>query len=235
MSKNPPCDDFTLKMIFTTQGTLSKVRFKNISLGRSQVRKRWSLLFCSLALPSGSIVPFRTHHDGSIWVGVQPADQGVPLRVDGAFALDGFTIHGLAVHVERHLLALHPDHHLVPLGVEEHREAREGDGLQVAVGSHQEVLQCLLVAVEPKAGLLVAFLVHDLPHVPHLVDGALDHTEGDHEGVLVREATRKIQPGTGQREEGQNPAKRGNAQKSVDFCAQNAQKYVHKHYADFRD
>lgn len=136
-----------------------------------------------------------SYHDGGVGVGIQPADQSVPLRVDGAFAFDGLHVHGLAVHVKGDLVALHSDHHLVPPGVEEHGKARESDGLQVAVGVDQEVLQGLLVTVQPQPGLLVALLVHYLPDVPHLVHRVFDHAESHHEGVLVGESTRKVQPG----------------------------------------
>lgn len=135
-----------------------------------------------------------THHYGGVRIGVQPANESVSLCVDGAFALDGFLIHGLAVHIQSDLVALHADHHLVPLGVEEHGEAGEGDGLQVAIGTHQEVLQGLLVPIQPQAGLLVTVLVHYLPDVPHLVNCVLDHAEGRHEGVLIWEATREVEP-----------------------------------------
>lgn len=134
------------------------------------------------------------YHYGGVGISIQPANKSVSLCVDWAFALDGFLIHRLAVHIQSDLVALHADHHLVPLGVEEHRKAAEGDGLQVSIGAHQEVLQRLLVAVQPQPGLLVAFLVHYLPDVPHLVHCVLDHAESRHEGVLVREATRKVQP-----------------------------------------
>lgn len=147
---------------------------------------------------------FLSYHDGGVGVSIQPADQSVPLRVDGAFAFDGLHVHGLAVHVKGDLVALHSDHHLVPPGVEEHGKARESDGLQVAVGVYQEVLQGLLVTVQPQPGLLVALLVHYLPDVPHLVHRVFDHAESHHEGVLVRESTRKVQPGG---EEGFKPAK----------------------------
>lgn len=133
-----------------------------------------------------------TYHHGGVRISIQPANESVSLCVDGAFALDGFLIHGLAVHVQSDLVALHADHHLVPLGVEEHREAREGDGLQVAIGAHQEVFQSLLVAIQPQSGLFVAVLIHYLPDVPHFVHRVLDHAEGRHEGVLVWEATGKV-------------------------------------------
>jgi len=138
--------------------------------------------------------PFVAYHYGGLGVGVQPADEGVSLGVDGALVLDGLLIHRLAVHVQGDVVALHADHHLVPLGVEEHGEAGKGGGLQVAVGAHQEVLQRLQVPVEPQSGLLVAVLVHYLPDVPHFAHRVLDHAERHHDGVLVGEAAGKVQP-----------------------------------------
>lgn len=136
-----------------------------------------------------------SYHDGGIRVSVQPANQGVSLRVDGAFAFDGLHVHGLAVHIKGDLVALHSDHHLVPPGVEEHGKARESDGLQVALSVYQEVLQGLLVTVQPQPGLFVALLIHYLPDVPHFAHCAFDHAESYHEGVLIRKSTRKVQPG----------------------------------------
>lgn len=134
------------------------------------------------------------YHYGGVGISIQPANKSVSLCVDGAFAFDGFLIHRLAVHVKSDLVAFHANHHLVPLGVEEHRKAREGDGLQVSVSAHQEVLQSLLVAIQPQSGLFVAVFIHYLPDIPHLVHCVLDHAEGHHEGILIREATRKVQP-----------------------------------------
>ncbi len=134
------------------------------------------------------------YHYGGVGISIQPANKSVSLCVDGAFALDGFLIHGLAVHVKSDLVAFHTNHHFVPLGVEEHRKAREDDSLQVSISAHQEVLQSLLVAIQPQSGLFVAVFVHYLPDIPHLVHCVLDHAEGHHEGILVREAARKVQP-----------------------------------------
>lgn len=136
--------------------------------------------------------PSLSHHDRGVRVAVQPANQSVSLRVDGAFALDGLHVHGLAVHVKGDLVALHSDHHLVPPGVEEHGKARESDGLQVAVSVYQEVLEGLLVTVQPQPGLLAALLVHYLPDVPHLVHCVFDHAESHHEGVLIWKSTWKV-------------------------------------------
>lgn len=140
----------------------------------------------------GERPPSLSYHDRGVRVGVQPANQRVSLRVDGAFAFDGLHVHWLAVHVKGDLVALHSDHHLVPPGVEEHGKARKSDGLQVAVSIYQEVLEGLLVTVQPQPGLLVALLVHYLPDVPHLVDCVFDHAESHHEGVLVRESAGKV-------------------------------------------
>lgn len=144
------------------------------------------------------------YHYGGVRISIQPANESVSLCVDGAFAFDGFLIHRLAVHVQSDLVVLHADHHLVPLGVEKHRKAGEGDCLQVAIGAHQEVLQSLLVAIQSQSGLFVAIFVHYLPHIPDLVHCVLDHAEGRHEGVLIREATRKVQPERSIKAEGFN-------------------------------
>lgn len=146
-----------------------------------------SVIKCSRQL---SILPY---HYGGVGISVQPANESVSLCVDGAFALDGLLIHRLAVHIQSDLLTLHANHHFVPLGVEEHRETGECDGLEIAISAHQEVLQSLLVAVQPHSGLFVAVFVHYLPDVPHLVHCVLDHAEGHHEGVLIREATREVE------------------------------------------
>lgn len=134
------------------------------------------------------------YHYRGVGVSIQPANKSVSLCVDWAFALDGFQIHRLTVHIQSDLFTLHSNHHLVPLCVEEHRKAREGDSLEVSISAHQEVLQSLLVAIQSHSGLFVAIFVHYLPDVPHLVYRALDHAEGDHEGILIRESTRKVQP-----------------------------------------
>lgn len=136
------------------------------------------------------------YHYRGIRIRIQSANQGVSVRVDWALAFYGLLVDGLAVHIQCDLLSLHADHHLVPLGVEEHGQTGEGNGLQVSVGTHQEVLQGLLVPVELQAGLFVALLIHDLPDVPHFVDCVFDHAEGHHEGVLIREAPGKVQPGS---------------------------------------
>lgn len=159
------------------------------------------------------------YHYGGVRICIQPANKSVSLCVDGAFALDGFLIHRLAVHVQSDLVTLHANHHLVPLGVEEHRQAREGDGLQVAIGTHQKVLQSLLVAVQPQSGLFVAVFVDYLPDIPHLVHCVLDHAEGRHEGVFIRETTGKVQPEKGIRKQGSSQLK----YQSITYYQQNVQ------------
>lgn len=149
---------------------------------------------------SGNVIKYSrqfsilTYHYGGVGISIQPANKSVSLCVDGAFALDGFLIHRLAVHVQSDLVALHTNHHFVPPGVEEHRKTRERNGLQVAISAHQEVLQSLLVAIQPQSGLFVAVFVDYLPDIPHLAHCVFDHAEGHHERVLIREATREVQP-----------------------------------------
>lgn len=166
-----------------------------------QLTRRLNMIKCSRQF---SILAY---HYGGVRVSIQPANKSVSLCVDRAFALDGFSVHRLTINVQSDLVALHSNHHLVPLGVEEHRKAGKGDSLQVSVSAHQEVLQSLLVAIQPQSGLFVAVFVHYLPDIPHLVHCVLDHAEGGHEGVLVRESTREVQPESDIKHRGSNQLK----------------------------
>lgn len=136
-----------------------------------------------------------SHHYRGVGIRIQSSDQSVSFRVDVSFPLDGLLVHRVTVHVKRDQLLLHAHHHFVPFSVEEDGKTRKGDGLDVSFHGGEEELQGLLVSIQTHTCLLQAVFIHHLPDVPHLVHSVLDHAEGGHEGILIREAPWKVQPG----------------------------------------